>query len=65
MPPLAPLWLRQWFRLNVIQDVDALDVKIYIDGNLVDEAAGHGGKSHYFKCGVYSQNDKSHYMESR
>ncbi|MED6218556.1 hypothetical protein PIB30_027769 [Stylosanthes scabra] len=64
-PVLVPNIWNRWFKLNVIHDVDASTVKIYIDGVLVHEAAGHGGSSHAFKCGVYSQNDASHYMESR
>ncbi|MED6108430.1 hypothetical protein PIB30_023838 [Stylosanthes scabra] len=64
-PVLVPNIWNRWFKLNVIHDVDASTVKIYIDGVLVHEAAGRGGSSHAFKCGVYSQNDASHYMESR
>ncbi|PNT57641.2 hypothetical protein POPTR_001G307100v4 [Populus trichocarpa] len=55
----------RWFRVNVIHDVDADKLHIYIDGALVYEAEGRGGESHYFKCGVYEQDDGSHYMESR
>ncbi|RVW24782.1 Citrate-binding protein [Vitis vinifera] len=55
----------RWFRLNVIHDVDAAIVKVYIDGVLKFEAPCRGGTSHYFKCGVYAQNDDSHSMESR
>lgn len=55
----------RWFRLNVIHDVDDSKVMIYIDGILKYEAPGRGGAFHYFKCGVYAQNDDSHYMESR
>ncbi|KAI3665116.1 hypothetical protein L6452_43734 [Arctium lappa] len=55
----------KWFRLNVIHDVDCNTVKVYIDGVLKYDGAGRGGKSHYFKCGVYSQMDGSFYMESR
>ncbi|KAJ9564684.1 hypothetical protein OSB04_000650 [Centaurea solstitialis] len=55
----------KWFRLNVIHDVDRNTVQVYIDGVLKYDGVGHGGNSHYFKCGVYSQNDGSSYMESR
>ncbi|RVW55290.1 Citrate-binding protein [Vitis vinifera] len=44
---------------------DAGMVKIYIDGDLKYEGPDDGGKSHYFKFGVYEQNDSSNYMESR
>ncbi|KAL3721557.1 hypothetical protein ACJRO7_033971 [Eucalyptus globulus] len=55
----------EWFRLNVIHDVDGSKVKVYIDGYPVLETDGRGGTSHAFKCGVYAQNDDSFYMESR
>ncbi|KAF5458013.1 hypothetical protein F2P56_022080 [Juglans regia] len=64
-PVLVPKIYDTWFRLNVIHDVEASNVKVYIDGILKYEASGRGGKSHYFKCGVYAQNDDSFYMESR
>lgn len=64
-PVLIPNVYDKWFRLNVIHDVKASKVKIYIDGVLIFEAPGRGGKSHFFKCGVYSQEDASYYMESR
>ncbi|KAK1439327.1 hypothetical protein QVD17_05143 [Tagetes erecta] len=53
-----------WFRLNVIHDVEGNNVKAYIDGVLKYDGPGHEGKLHYFKCGVYSQNDGSNFMES-
>ncbi|KAK6924193.1 hypothetical protein RJ641_010393 [Dillenia turbinata] len=55
----------RWFKLNVIHDVGASKVKIYIDGVLKYEAPGYGGDSHYFKCGVHAQNNASYHMESR
>lgn len=55
----------KWFKLNVIRDVDASNVKIYMDDQLRYEVPGHGGPSHYFKLGVYAQDDSSHCMESR
>ncbi|XP_061348598.1 citrate-binding protein-like [Gastrolobium bilobum] len=61
---VTDIWGR-WFKLNVIHDVDASDVKVYIDGFLVYETPGRGGVSHYFKCGVYQSNDSSYYTESR
>ncbi|KAJ4827770.1 hypothetical protein Tsubulata_020871 [Turnera subulata] len=64
-PVIVPNIYDRWFRLNVIHDVDASQVKVYIDGVLMHKAPGHGGASHYFKCGVYAQNDDSYYMESR
>ncbi|KAI4305045.1 hypothetical protein L6164_028435 [Bauhinia variegata] len=64
-PVLIPNIWDRWFKLNVIHDVEASNVKIYINGVLVHEAQGHGGTSYYFKFGVYTQNDPSYYMESR
>ncbi|CAI0380087.1 unnamed protein product [Linum tenue] len=55
----------RWFRLNVFHDVDDSKVMVYIDGSLVYKGVDHGGKSHYFKFGVYAQDDDSHLMESR
>ncbi|CAK8567206.1 unnamed protein product [Lathyrus sativus] len=50
---------------NVIHDVGANNVKIYIDGDLKYNGDGRGAGTHYFKIGVYVQNDPSSYMESR
>lgn len=55
----------KWFHLNVVHDVDASKVWVYIDGVLKMEADGRGGTSHAFKCGVYSQIDCSACMESQ
>ncbi|XP_027177710.1 citrate-binding protein-like [Coffea eugenioides] len=55
----------RWFRVNVIHEVAASKLKVYIDGVFIFEAAGRGRNSHYFKCGVYSQVGDSYYMESR
>lgn len=64
-PVLVPYIYNRWFKLNVIHDVDNSNIEVYIDGVLVYVASGRGGTSHYFKCGVYAQNDCSYYMESR
>ncbi|KAK7282374.1 hypothetical protein RIF29_11081 [Crotalaria pallida] len=64
-PVLVPNIWGKWFKLNVIHDVERSNVKIYIDGVLVHEASGRGGAKHYFKVGVYAQDDASYYMESR
>ncbi|KAK7282380.1 hypothetical protein RIF29_11088 [Crotalaria pallida] len=64
-PVLVPNIWGKWFKLNVIHDVERSNVKIYIDGVLVHEASGRGGTKHYFKVGVYAQDDASYYMESR
>ncbi|KAI9108649.1 hypothetical protein K1719_020296 [Acacia pycnantha] len=64
-PVLVPCIWDKWFQLNVIHDVEASIVRVYIDRVLVYEAPGRGGHSHYFKFGVYTQNDPTFYMESR
>ncbi|MFS8034530.1 putative concanavalin A-like lectin/glucanase domain superfamily, alginate lyase 2 [Helianthus anomalus] len=55
----------KWFRLNVIHDVEGDKVTVYINGVLMFEGHGRGGAMHYFKCGVYAQDQDSYYMESR
>ncbi|GMI67851.1 hypothetical protein HRI_000454400 [Hibiscus trionum] len=55
----------RWIKVNVIHDVGASNVKVYIDGVLRYEGSGAGGHYHYFKFGVYAQDDPSHRMESR
>ncbi|CAL1354368.1 unnamed protein product [Linum trigynum] len=55
----------RWFRLNVIHDVEAREVVVYVDRVLVYQGGDHGGSSHYFKFGVYAQDGASDYMESR
>ncbi|KAK9271900.1 hypothetical protein L1049_002265 [Liquidambar formosana] len=64
-PVLVPNIYNKWFRLNVIHDVDSSKVKVFINGVLKFQAEGRGGSSHYFKFGVYAQDDDSHCMESR
>ncbi|KAL0344324.1 UNVERIFIED_CONTAM: Citrate-binding protein [Sesamum angustifolium] len=69
-PVVVPKIYGRWFKLNVVHDVEGRRVEVYIDGVLKYEAASRGrgeaeGTSHYFKCGVYAQNDASYYMESR
>ncbi|KAI4297043.1 hypothetical protein L6164_036952 [Bauhinia variegata] len=55
----------RWFRANVIHDVGAATVMAYIDGVLKYQGPDHGNDTHYFKIGVYTQHNESHYMESR
>ncbi|KAK7247530.1 hypothetical protein RIF29_42414 [Crotalaria pallida] len=55
----------RWFRVNVIHNVGASNVKVYVDGILKYDGADHGAATHYFKFGVYTQNNPSNYMESR
>lgn len=62
---LVPYIYDRWFSVNVIHNVDARKLKVYIDGRLKLKAIGHGGTSHTFKCGVYAQNNDTRLMESR
>ncbi|XP_021274551.1 citrate-binding protein-like [Herrania umbratica] len=64
-PVILSNMYNRWFKVNVIHDVGASNVKVYIDGVLKYEGSGAGGNNHYFKFGVYAQNDESNYMESR
>ncbi|KAL6905578.1 hypothetical protein ACP4OV_003179 [Aristida adscensionis] len=55
----------RWFKLNVIHDVCAGKLFVFIDGEERLTVAGRGGDSHYFKFGVYTQTNSSYRMESR
>ena len=55
---------KRCFQVNVIHDVNASKLWVYIDGVLKLKPLGHGGSNHYFKFGIYDQNDSSYYMES-
>lgn len=48
-----------WFHLNVAHDADTHKIVIDIDGVPVLSAEDYGGSSHYFKCGVYTQEGAS------
>ena len=56
----------RWIRLNIIHDVAAANVTVFVDGERRLEVPGHGGKEHYFKFGVYTQglHKHSHRMEA-
>ncbi|XP_066358170.1 citrate-binding protein-like [Miscanthus floridulus] len=56
---------RIWFRLNVVHDVGAGALTVFVDGEKRLAVAGHGGYRHYFKFRVYTHWDPSHYMDSR
>lgn len=55
----------KWFRVNVIHDVGAGVLKVFIDGELKFTVQDDGGRSHFFKFGVYTQNYSSYFVESR
>ncbi|KAL6906126.1 hypothetical protein ACP4OV_003727 [Aristida adscensionis] len=55
----------RWFKLNVIHDVEAEMLAVFIDGEQRLVVAGRGRWRHYYKFGVYTQTNPSHYMESR
>ncbi|TVU50999.1 hypothetical protein EJB05_02400, partial [Eragrostis curvula] len=56
----------RWFRLNVVHDVGASTVAVYVDGEKKYSASVIPSQSYYFKFGVYMQHhDVSARMESR
>ena len=55
----------RWMRINVIHNVDANKITVFVDGVQKLEMEGNGPNAFYFKCGVYAQRDEAHYMESR
>lgn len=55
----------RWFHLGVIHHVETGQILIFVDGKLALEAKDNGGRSHYFKCGVYTQDHPSDRMEAR
>ncbi|XP_020153051.1 citrate-binding protein-like [Aegilops tauschii subsp. strangulata] len=59
----------RWLRLNVVHDVGARNVTVYVDGAERLRSSSHGAPhaEHYFKFGVYKQShhNPSHRMESR
>jgi hypothetical protein len=54
-----------WFHLNVLHDADTHQIAIFIDGAPVLSTRDQGSSSHYFKCGVYTQEEASEQMEVR
>ncbi|CAI0436514.1 unnamed protein product [Linum tenue] len=64
-PVLVPSIFDRWFRVNVIHHVAAALLEVYVDGVLLYQAPGRGGTTHFFKLGVYGQDDMSYYMEAR
>ncbi|GLJ48412.1 hypothetical protein SUGI_1021830 [Cryptomeria japonica] len=55
----------RWIHLNVIHDADEGKVHVFIDGEEKIVADDRGRATHYFKCGVYTQDNSSHFTESR
>ena len=54
----------RWLRVNVVHDVGASGLAVFVDGELKLTAPGRGGDLHFFKFGVYMQRDASPRMES-
>jgi hypothetical protein len=63
---LADCIYNQWIRLNVVHDVAAGNVTVFVDGERRLAAPGQGGEEHFFRFGVYKQShhNLSHRMES-
>ncbi|KAM3206854.1 hypothetical protein ACQJBY_062179 [Aegilops geniculata] len=56
----------RWFRLNVVHNVRASTVTVYVDGKHKFGTSVTPSESYYFKFGVYMQHhDQSSCMESR
>ncbi|XP_073099841.1 citrate-binding protein-like [Elaeis guineensis] len=62
---VEPYVYDRWMRVNVIHDVDADKLTVFIDGVQKMEVEGNGPGVFNFKCGVYTQNYSTYYMESR
>ncbi|HUB66494.1 MAG TPA: polysaccharide lyase family 7 protein [Candidatus Methylacidiphilales bacterium] len=62
-PELMSNIYNKWFHLNVINDMTARKVLVYIDGKLVGTYKDPGAPSNYFKCGVYTCRGGSAKME--
>jgi hypothetical protein len=54
----------RWLHLNVTHDVSTHAIQIFVDGKLALTTEDNGGKSWYFKCGVYGQEGMSSKMEA-
>lgn len=62
---IADVIYGKWFKVNVIHDTGAGSVRVFIDGDPKLVANDTGGACHYFKFGVYMQNNASFFMESK
>lgn len=54
----------RWFRVNVIHDMGAKLVIVFINNAHKLTVNDRGGSMHSFKFGVYTQNNSSYCMES-
>ncbi|GLJ48400.1 hypothetical protein SUGI_1021700 [Cryptomeria japonica] len=55
----------RWIHLNVIHNADEGKLYMFVDGMEKAVANDGGHAKHYFKCGVYTNNNASSCMESR
>jgi hypothetical protein len=62
-PELMSNIYTKWFHLNVINDMTARKVLVYIDGKLAGTYKDPGAPGNYFKCGVYTCRGGSDKME--
>jgi len=53
----------KWFHLNVVHDMDAHSITVYINNNLAGKFKDPGSPGNYFKCGVYSCRNASTEMQ--
>lgn len=55
----------RWIKFNVIHDVDGKKITVFLDDVQMFEVQEKAPSTFYFKCGVYTEKEASHYMESR
>ncbi|HTX22669.1 MAG TPA: polysaccharide lyase family 7 protein [Candidatus Aquilonibacter sp.] len=53
----------KWFHLNVVHDVAARTIKVYINNKLAGTFRDPGAPDYYFKCGVYTCRGGSREMQ--
>jgi len=53
----------KWFHLNVVHDVKARSILVYINDNLAGRFKDPGAPGYYFKCGVYTCRNGSQEMQ--
>ncbi len=52
-----------WHHINVIHDADSRDTQVYVNGTLKLSKKDNGKAEHYFKLGVYQQDNPSQKTE--
>ncbi|GLJ48410.1 hypothetical protein SUGI_1021810 [Cryptomeria japonica] len=55
----------RWIHLNVIHNAEEGKINVFVDGTQKAVVNDGGHANHFFKCGVYANNNASPCMESR